>query len=88
MANSSICVRIDENLKEQFDKLCSELGLSMSAAINIFAKAVVRHKGFPFDVSINTPNSETIKAIKDVEQGIGLSKSYSDVDEMFKDLNA
>ena len=31
-------------------------------------------------------NSETIKAIEDVEKGIGLSKGYTDLDEMWKDL--
>ena len=32
------------------DALCESLGLSMSAAFNIFAKAFVREGGFPFDV--------------------------------------
>ena len=32
------------------DDLCESLGLSMSAAFNIFAKAFVRNGGFPFDV--------------------------------------
>ena len=31
-------------------------------------------------------NDETIKAIKDAEKGIGLSKVYTDLDEMWKDL--
>ena len=31
-------------------------------------------------------NAETIKAIEDAEKGIGLSKSYTDLDKMWKDL--
>ena len=31
-------------------------------------------------------NAETRKAIEDAEKGIGLSKAYTDLDEMWKDL--
>ena len=88
MAQTNINIRIDENLKTQFDKLCSELGLTMTTAINIFAKAMVRCQAIPFDVALNTPNAQTIKAIEDYERGIGLSKTYTDIDEMFKDLES
>ncbi len=43
-------VRIDPALKEQANEVFDELGLSMSAAVNIFLKAVVRHKGMPFEM--------------------------------------
>ena len=86
MTQTNISVRIDENLKKQFDYLCNELGLTMTAAINLFVKAVIRENGIPFDVTLNVPNSETKKAICDAENGIGLSKAYDDADEMFKDM--
>ena len=35
-------IRMEKNLKEELDKLCKELGLTTSTAINIFAKAMVR----------------------------------------------
>ena len=38
MPQSNLCIRMDENLKKQFDHLCDELGLTMSTAINIFVK--------------------------------------------------
>lgn len=31
-------------------------------------------------------NTETIKAIEEAEKGIGLSKGYTNLDEMWKDL--
>lgn len=31
-------------------------------------------------------NTETIKAIEDAEKGIGLSKGYTNLDEMWEDL--
>lgn len=88
MAQTNINIRIDENLKKQFDKICDDLGLTMSTAINMFAKAMIRHQGIPFEVSIRTLNKETIEAIEDIENGKNLSKVYEDLDEMFEDLNA
>ena len=38
MSQTNISIRIDENLKQQFDNLCDELGLTMSALINVFIK--------------------------------------------------
>ena len=86
MEQANICIRIDKSVKEQFDKLCEELGLSMSTALNMFVKTVVREQRIPLDLSLHTPNAETRKAIEEAEKGIGLSKSYTDMDEMFKDL--
>ena len=34
------------------------------------------------------PNAETIKAIEDARNGIGLSKPYSSIEELMKDLNS
>ena len=77
---------MDDKLKKQFDNLCNELGLTMSTAINIFVKKVVREKGIPFALSLNDYNEETQNAIEETEKGIGLSKVYDDVDELMNDL--
>ena len=59
MAQTNINIRIDEDLKRDFDRLCGELGLSMTTAFNIFAKTVVRHHGLPFPVALDPINAET-----------------------------
>lgn len=61
MEGKKINIRMDEDLKIEFEKICSELGLTMTGAFNIFASAVVRKKGMPFEVileSINIKNDE------------------------------
>lgn len=88
MAQTSINIRMDEQLKRQFDDLCSQLGLNMSTAVNIFAKTMVRQNGIPFEVSLNTPNAETITAIDDVNNGRNLSKTFHSVKDLMEDLNA
>lgn len=51
MAQSTFSVRMDEALKEEFDCLCRDFGMNASTAINIFARAVVRERRIPFEIS-------------------------------------
>jgi len=53
MAQTNINIRMDEDLKKKFDEICNELGLNMTTAINVFARAVVRKHGIPFDLNLN-----------------------------------
>lgn len=89
MAQTNVNIRMDDKLKKQFDGLCNELGLSMSMAINIFAKTMVRQQRIPFEVGLETPNRETLAAMQEVEdmiQNPAMGKTYDDVDEMMKEL--
>ena len=51
MAQTTMSIRIDDNLKKQFDALCDEFGMSISTAFTIFAKTVVRERKIPFNIS-------------------------------------
>ena len=42
---------MDETLKNQFDCLCQDFGMNASTAINVFARAVVRQRRIPFELS-------------------------------------
>ena len=53
MAQTNVNIRMDDTTKRQFDVICNELGLNMSAAFNIFAKTVVRQNRIPFELSID-----------------------------------
>lgn len=91
MAQTNISVRMDDALKQQFDTLCNELGLNMSTAINIFAKTMVRQQRIPFEVGLERPNAETLEAmaeLREMERNPSAYKSYTDVDQMMKDLLA
>ena len=55
MAQVSMTVRMDSQLKQNFDALCQQLGMSANAAMNIFANAVVRTRGIPFKVGLEEP---------------------------------
>ncbi|WP_173384951.1 type II toxin-antitoxin system RelB/DinJ family antitoxin, partial [Fibrobacter succinogenes] len=48
MAQATISARIDSKDKESFDKFCSNVGLSTSAAIYMFVKNVINERRIPF----------------------------------------
>ena len=50
-------IRIDPKIKIQANEVFDEIGISMSAAINAFLKAVVREGNIPFDIKIKAPKS-------------------------------
>lgn len=88
MAQTNINIRIDEDVKKQFDEICSELGMSMTTAFNVFAKAFIRYDGFPFDVSLDRPNAETLAAIEDVNNRRNLSGPYRSMAALKESLDA
>lgn len=51
MAQTTFSVRMDEDLKKQFDILCQEFGMNASTAFNVFARAVVRMRKIPFEIA-------------------------------------
>lgn len=90
MANTAnINIRMDANLKKQFEAFCADMGMTMTTAINIFARKAVRENRIPFEISGDVPNAETQEAIREVKQMKAdptLGKAYTDVDEMMKEL--
>lgn len=54
MPNVNVTIRMEENDKKAADRLFSELGLTMNAAFNMFAKQAIREQAIPFKVSKNS----------------------------------
>ena len=68
MAQATFSVRMDESLKRQFDSLCADFGMSVSTAINVFARAVVRERRIPFEISSPTPEVSRESALRAFEE--------------------
>ena len=88
MAQTNVNIRIDETDKMLFDEICSQLGMTMSTAFNVFAKAVIRQGGFPFELSLERPNAETLAAIEDLDLKRNLSGPYKNRDTLREALDA
>ena len=88
MATTNLNIRTDKEIKEAAEKIYSSLGLNMTTAINMFLRASIRESGIPFDLKLDIPDDETIKAI---EEGRMIAKdtnakSYDNMDDLRKAL--
>ena len=87
MAN--VNVRIDPKLKKQAEEVFTSLGISASSAIIMFYHQVVRTNSIPFELKADIPNETTMAAIReaeDIETGKKKVKTFTNVDELMKDL--
>lgn len=77
MALSTLTARVDENDKVDFDTFCSSVGLTSSAAINIYVKTVLRERRIPFEIKQDDPFFRTsnqayvLKSVQELRAGKG-----------------
>ena len=74
MAHSMVNFRMDSELKKNMEKICSDMGMSMTTAFTIFAKKVTRERRIPFEISADPFYSENNmkyleKTIAEIETG-------------------
>ena len=85
MATTNINVRVDSALKQEAESLFDDLGLSMSAAINMFLRSAINYNGIPFEVKRPTPNAETKAALdeyQEMKKNPDKYKRYGSFDEI------
>ena len=89
MASTNINIRMDADLKRQFEAFCADMGMTMTTAFNVFAKKAVREYRIPFEIGGDVPNAETREAIREVQRmkaDPAIGKTYTDVDQMVEEL--
>lgn len=87
MAISTFSVRMESDVKNELDKICAQLGLNTSVAINIFARTVIREKRIPFEISLATGETAGANAFQALRkqakangvQGMSLSEINSEI---------
>ena len=91
MAPTSTNIKIDPVLKQESQALFESLGLSLSAAVNIFLCQAVREQAIPFRVGIPQPASSAdyVKKLRqgldEVHAGNGIVKSLDELQRMAGD---
>nr|WP_288976237.1 type II toxin-antitoxin system RelB/DinJ family antitoxin [uncultured Shuttleworthia sp.] len=84
MATTNLNIRVDKDIKDQADRIYSELGMNMTTAINMFLRTTIREHGIPFSLKLDVPNEVTAAAI---EEGRHLAsdssvKGYTNMDDL------
>ncbi|WP_414716313.1 type II toxin-antitoxin system RelB/DinJ family antitoxin [Syntrophomonas wolfei] len=86
MTQINVNIRMDENLKKQFEAFCSEIGMNMTTAFCVFAKTAVRQNRIPFEISAESDpfyseanQARLRKAIADLNAGKGKAHEIIEV---------
>lgn len=84
---TTVNVRMDADLKREFDKVCNDLGLTMTTAVTILAKKMTREKRLPFEVSMDPFYSESNLAaldhsIQQLKEGKVITKTLEELEAM------
>ena len=74
--------RLTPEVKRQAEIILKELGISISAAQEIFYRQIIANHGIPFDLRL--PNDKTIQAMEETRKGKGTK--YGTVKDLFDDL--
>jgi len=91
MATVNMSIRMDAELKKQAEAMLSDMGLNMTTAMHIFLRQVVRQGKIPFEIASDLPNSETVAAMKEMDDMINgkiPAKKYTSTAALFEDLDA
>ena len=59
MAQAMVSFRMDKGLKEQMEKTCKKMGLTVTSAYTMFATKVTREQRIPFEITADPFYSET-----------------------------
>jgi len=81
MAQTAMTIRMDNDLKVQFDALCDEFGMSTNTSFNTFARTVVRNRRIPF--IIEAPSKEETISKGKAASASGLRSPRSGEDQPF-----
>lgn len=65
--DANLYIRVDQNIKKEAEQLFANFGITVTDAVNMFLHKAIMVGGLPFDLKINTPNTETKSAIQEIE---------------------
>lgn len=88
MAQTTLSVRMDSEVKSQLDALCADVGMSTSTAINLFAKAFIRERRLPFDVVASDQfysesNMKHLqRSVRQLDEGKVITKTMDELEKM------
>jgi len=76
MKDELIQIRIDHESKEEAERIITEMGLTLSSAIQLFLAQVIQKQEIPFKIVAHRPNWRTRFAIKETEKMIKHPERY------------
>ncbi|MDR1735847.1 MAG: type II toxin-antitoxin system RelB/DinJ family antitoxin [Oscillospiraceae bacterium] len=75
MAQTTFSVRMDSDVKRQFDEFCAQVGMNTTVAFNMFARAVLRERRLPFDIAVDSDPFYSESNLAHLRRGIAALNS-------------
>lgn len=82
-SDTVVRARIDSETKRRATEALRAMGLSVSDAIRLLLVRVADEKRLPFSVQV--PNSATIEAMEELEEG--KARRFDSAEELFRELD-
>ena len=80
MAQTTFSVRMDSEVKKQFDEFCSQVGMNTTVAFNMFVRAVLREKRLPFEVATESDPFYSESNLAHLRRGVAALNSGKGVE--------
>ena len=84
MPQTTLHVRMDEEMKKMFDEFCNDLGMIMSTAVCLFVKQALKEQRIPFELKTSKKEINTSKRIG---AGVGIINLPKNFDEVFDSMD-
>ena len=83
---AQLSMRVDDNVKRKAELACDALGLTMTAAINLYLVKLGNEMRIPFEVSVDpfySPENQRAleESIRQIESGKGKQRDLIEVDD-------
>lgn len=90
MAPASTNIKIDPKVKKEAQELFERMGLSLSAAVNVFLRQAILEQSIPFRISAEPNGQEAtrqaLQEVKQMKEDPTLGKTYNNAKEMLEEL--
>jgi len=81
---AALRIQLETHLKSEVEDIFRKLGISASEAVTLFYRSVMKKKNLPFEIE-DIPNAETLKVMRDTDEGKNLVEC-NDFDDFVKKL--
>ncbi len=86
---TTVSIRLDDEMKQQLDIMCDEMGMNITTFFMIYAKKALRDRRIPFEVAApvdpfysETNMAQIAKAKQQVQSGRVVVKTMEELEEM------
>ena len=88
MESLTLNVRVDATDKKNFEQFCSNVGMNVSTAVNMFIKAVLREQKLPFEVKTNALDDIIYEKLKEAELEMNNTPTRYTVKDIENSMNS